>query len=181
MRRHVRELQPHDVDRVINYFLQADHDFIRGMGADPEKLPKFDDWRKIMLEDLDRSPAHKHFYYLIWELEGCPVGHSNINKIVFGHEAYLHLHLWEPEKRRHGNGTYLIRASIGRYFENFELQNLFCEPYALNPAPNKILAKIGFEFVKQYDTIPGWINFHQTVNRWVLSKEKWLQILSSIP
>ena len=178
MRRQVRELGPHDVDRVINYFLQADQDFIRGMGADPEKLPKLDDWRRIMLDDLDRSLVHKHFYYLIWELAGCPIGHSNINQIVFGQEAYMHLHLWQPEKRQSGHGTYFIRESIGRYFENFELQNLFCQPYALNPAPNKILAKIGFEFVKQYDTIPGWINFHQTVNRWRLSREQWLQISS---
>ena len=149
------------------------------MGVDLKKLPPLEDWRRIMLEDLDRSPTHKQCYYLIWELDGCPVGHSNINKIRFGNEAYLHLHLWEPQKRQSGHGTYLIRESIGRYFEKFNLQNLYCQPYALNPAPNKILAKIGFEFVQQYDTIPGWINFHQTINRWVLSHEKWRQILSS--
>lgn len=146
------------------------------MGVEQKKLPRPEDWRKLLLEDLDRAIPHKHYYYLIWELEGCPVGHSNINKIVFGQEAYLHLHLWEPGKRRSGHGTSFIRESIDRYFENFDLQNLFAEPYAMNPAPNKILAKIGFEFLKQYDVIPGWINFHQTVNRWGLSREKWLQL-----
>ena len=171
----IRELGAKDVDPIIRYFLQADHGFLREMGVEPKKLPHADDWRSLMLEDLDRSRPHKKFYYLIWELEGCPVGHSNINKIIFGNEAYLHLHLWEPGKRRSGYGTDFVRESICRYFENFDLQKLFCEPSAMNPAPNRTLAKIGFELVKKYDTTPGWINFHQTVNRWVLSKEKWLQ------
>ncbi len=176
MRRNIRELSINDIDRIINYFLQAEQDFLRGMGVEPKKLPQYNDWQKILLEDLDRSTPQKNFYYLIWELDDCPVGHSNINKIIFGKEAYMHLHLWEQGERGSGNGTYFIRKSIDKYFKNFELQNLFCEPYAMNPAPNKTLAKIGFELVKKYDTTPGWINFHQTVNRWVLSQEKWLQM-----
>ncbi|NET39076.1 MAG: GNAT family N-acetyltransferase [Cyanothece sp. SIO1E1] len=176
MSRQIRELNPKDINPVICYFLQADHDFLRDIGVEPKKLPNFDQWRGLLLEDLSRSMPDKNFYYLIWELDGCPVGHSNINQIVSGREAYMHLHLWESGQRRHGHGTYFIRESMRRYFENFDLQTLFCEPYALNPAPNKTLAKIGFEFVKTYDTTPGWINFHQTVNRWVLSKEQWLRI-----
>ncbi len=176
MRRNIRELSINDIDRIINYFLQADRDFLREMGVEPKKLPHHDDWYSLILEDLDRSTPQKNFYYLIWELDGCPVGHSNINKIIFGKEAYMHLHLWEQGERQSGNGTYFIKESIGRYFKNFELQNLFCEPYAMNPAPNKTLAKIGFELVKKYDTTPGWICFPQTVNRWVLSQEKWLQM-----
>jgi RimJ/RimL family protein N-acetyltransferase len=57
------------------------------------------------------------------------------------------------------------------FFQNFELKNLYCEPYALNPAPNKTLKKIGFQFVKQYVTIPGSLNFEQEVNRWELKFE----------
>jgi len=173
--RRIRELEVGDVDRVINYFLQADHAFLKGMGADPEKLPAPDAWRRLLLEDLARPLSKRHFYYLVWELEGSPIGHSNINKIVFGDNATMHLHLWEPGKRNSGNGTYFIAECISRYFEAFGLQNLFCEPYAMNLAPNKVLLKIGFEFVKQYDTTPGWISFHQTVNKWVLSREQWLQ------
>jgi hypothetical protein len=45
---------------------------------------------------------------------------------------------------------------------------LYCEPYALNPAPNKTLEKLGFKFLKTYTTIPGWINFEQEVNLWEL-------------
>ena len=176
MKRSIRELGFNDVDLIINYFLQADHGFLRGMGVEPEKLPHADVWRKLLLEDLNRSISHKNSYYLIWELDDSTVGHSNINKIVLGNEACMHLHLWEPGKRRSGFGAYFITECISSYFGNFDLQNLFCEPYAMNSAPNRTLAKVGFELVKKYDTTPGWINFHQTVNRWVLNKERWLRI-----
>ena len=107
------------------------------------------------------------------------MGHSNINKIVYGDHAYMHLHLWDHGDRQMGNGTYFIKACIRNYFETFDLIDLFCEPHALNPAPNKLLAGTGFRFVKQFETTPGWINFHQKVNRWSLSREKWLRIEES--
>ena len=44
------------------------------------------------------------------------------------------------------------------------LENLYCEPYALNLAPNGTLLKLGFKLVKQYETTPGSINFYQKVN-----------------
>ncbi|MEM8808074.1 MAG: GNAT family protein [Cyanobacteria bacterium P01_G01_bin.38] len=181
LRRTIRELTSNDIDPIIHYFLQADHNFLKKMGVEPQKLPSYDDWRRRLLEDLERPVPQKQVYYLIWELEGRPVGHSNINKIVFGNEAYIHLHLWKPGERQRGNGMHFITESICRYFEAFELQNLFCEPYAMNPAPNKTLAKVGFEFVKQYNTTPGWINFHQTVNRWALSKEKFISSKLMVP
>ncbi|MEM7345033.1 MAG: GNAT family protein, partial [Chloroflexota bacterium] len=129
--------------------------------------------------DFEQPLAQKKFYYVLWELDQAPIGHSNINKIVYGQEAYMHLHLWHSQKRKGGHGTFFIQESINRYFELFHLQNLFCEPYALNPAPNKTLAKAGFELLKTYETTPGWINFNQPVNRWVLTKETWLQASKS--
>jgi hypothetical protein len=57
------------------------------------------------------------------------------------------------------------------------LKKLFCEPYALNPAPNKTLEKIGFEFVKEYITTPGWINFEQPVKLWMMDFEKFKTLL----
>jgi len=53
----------------------------------------------------------------------------------------------------------------------FELRELFCEPYALNPAPNEAQPRVGFHLVKSYETTPGWINFRQPVNLWVLNRE----------
>ncbi len=176
LKRGIREIQEEDVEQVINYFVQADDNFLKGMGVDPDKLPDPADWQALILDDLSQPLARRQFYYLVWLINGRPAGHSNINKIVYGDHAYMHLHLWNPASRQAGNGLFFIQACITAYFDRFDLDTLFCEPYALNPAPNRILAKTGFDFVRSYETTPGWINFHQKVNSWTLSRETWQQI-----
>lgn len=172
MDRKIRELELGDINSVIGYFIDADDDFLKEMGVDREKLPTKGEWRKIFLEEFDRSISSKKSFYLIWLQDGKAVGHSNINKIDYGNEAYMHLHLWDQEKAQSGNGAYFAKRCVELYFKLFKLEKIFCEPNALNPGVNKTLEKIGFELLKEYDTVPGEINFHQTVNRWVLPKGK---------
>ncbi|NQY07065.1 MAG: GNAT family N-acetyltransferase, partial [Flavobacteriaceae bacterium] len=114
----------------------------------------------------------KESYALIWLVDNIPVGHSNVNKIVYGQEAYMHLHLWNQTTRKKGMGTELVKRSIPFYFKNLKLKELFCEPYAKNKAPNKTLEKVGFTFIKEHETIPGSLNSLQTVKRWRFSEEK---------
>lgn len=146
------------------------------MGVDINKLPTAKDWMKILQDDFELPIDQKHFYYIIWLANNTPIGHSNINKIHFGKEAHMHLHLWNKEMRQKGMGRQLIKSTLPYYFNNFKLQKMYCEPYALNPAPNKILQQVGFDFEKTYETIPGWINYFQPVNRWVLTREKYNQL-----
>ena len=89
MKRAIRELSANDIDPIINYFLQANHTFLRAMGVDPQKLPNGDDWRNRLLEELNRPIPDRQFYYLIWELDHRPVGHSNINKIIVTTQAEI--------------------------------------------------------------------------------------------
>ena len=175
MKRSIRPMEISDLDLMIDYFLQADREFLRGMGVEPSKLPSSEKWHQLLEEDFQQPRELKKFYYLIWEIDNRPVGHSNINKITFRQEAYMHLHIWQKGQRKQGNGTCFVQESISHYFEKFQLQNIFCEPYSLNKSPNKTLPKAGFKFIKTYEPEIGWINFRQLVNRWVISKEQWLQ------
>lgn len=168
----VREMKISDVESVVNYFLRATPDFLRGMGADPDKIPDKVVWVQLLKDELKKAKENKEFYYIIWLMDDQPIGHSNINKIQFGDSAFMHLHLWKNNKRQRGTGTQFLHITIPYYFKNFNLKKLYFEPYALNPAPNKILPKVGFDFVKTYETTPGWINFHQKVNRWIMISEK---------
>lgn len=162
----VRELSAADIDAIAHYWLNANPAFLEGMGVDLSKLPTWDEWTGMLREQLSQPIEAKKSYCLIWEVDGRAVGHSNINKIVFGEEAYMHLHLWETGLRQKGLGTALVKLTVPRFFETYQLKTLYCEPYALNPAPNKTLAQAGFEFVRSYVTVPGWINFEQEVNLW---------------
>ena len=97
-----------------------------------------------------------------------PVGHSSINKIKVGEEAFIHLHLWVGHLRKAGLGTQFFMASVAEFMRKFGLKRLYCEPYAENSAPNHVVRKSGFRFVKRYKTTPGPINFEQDVNQYVI-------------
>jgi ribosomal-protein-alanine N-acetyltransferase len=169
------EIQPFsckaDYGRMIDYFLQADKNFLIGMGVDPGKLPSREDWLDRLLPDLERSDQQKHTYFLNWLYNGVAIGHSNVNKIKYGEEAYLHLHIWVPGHRKVGIGTEFLRKSANSFIRKFALKSLYCEPYTKNPAPNRALSKLGFQFIKRYRTAPGFINFDQEVNQYRIQHE----------
>ncbi|HEV3181858.1 MAG TPA: GNAT family N-acetyltransferase [Steroidobacteraceae bacterium] len=160
-----------DYGRVLDYFLTAAEPCLRAMGVDPKKLPQRAAWLERLLPDLARPDPQKQTFYLGWDYEGSRVGHCNLNPLVYGDHGYVHLHLWDPSARRAGLGTALFQRSIEVFFQRFALQRLYCEPYAGNPAPNRVLAKAGFRFIKRYRTTPGLISSEQEVNRYVLENE----------
>jgi RimJ/RimL family protein N-acetyltransferase len=168
----VRQIQKDDIDLLIRYWLESSEAHLRGMGVDMAKMPDEKAWRIMLAKQLTQSYKEKQSYCIIWLVDGKPTGHSNINNIIFGEEAFIHLHLWDSTIRKKGMGTELVKLTLPYFFKNMQLKKIYCEPYALNPAPNKTLEKLGFNFVKEYITVPGWLNFEQLVKRWELSLEK---------
>ncbi len=169
----VREIQLKDIDLIGDYWLKSDSAFLVQMGVDLNKLPTRNELGEMLTEQINNSITDKKSYALIWELNGKQIGHSNVNRIEYGKEATMHLHLWKSINRKKGIGIELVKKSIPFYFEKLKIKKLICEPYALNPAANRTLEKIGFEFIKKYITIPGSLNFVQEVNRWELTKENY--------
>ncbi len=139
------------------------------MGIDLTKMPLKEEWVPMLTEQLQIPYDQKKSYSTIWELNGKPVGHCNVNKITFGEEAYMHLHIWYAAERRAGFGVSFIKMSLPWFFKNLQLKKIYCEPYALNPAPNKTLARAGFSFIKEYNSIPGSFSFEQPVNQWEIA------------
>jgi RimJ/RimL family protein N-acetyltransferase len=167
----VREIQKSDIDFIVQYWLSADKAFLEGIGVDLNKMPAEEEWRKMLAEQLSQPFKEKKSYCIIWLIDDTPAGHSNVNKIIFGKQAFMHLHLWNTGLRQKGSGAALVKMTLPYFFKKLELKKLYCEPYALNPAPNRTLKKVGFRFVKEYITTPGFLNFEQPVNRWELSYE----------
>jgi len=154
--------------QLVDYFLQSTPEFLRGMGADPAKFPSRENWLTEVWNDHQKPGPEKDRFYVAWIYDGELVGHSSINKIRWGEEASIHLHLWKSQLRRNGIGAEFFRRSVNYFFEVVGLKKLYCEPYAENPAPNKVLAKLGFTLVKTYKTFPVKASFEQMVNRWEL-------------
>ena len=159
-------MQAEEAGLVVDYFHGADDAFLDLLGVDPSKLADPDEWRDLISRDLAKPLAKRKYYYLIWEFDGAPVGHSNIGDIVRGEHAYMHLHIWPQAQRQRGLGGEFVKRSVPIYFDKFDLETLYCQPKASNPAPNRTLAKVGFELLDTFETTPGWFNTYQTVNRW---------------
>lgn len=172
MKTSTREMTPTDAERVVDYFSNADAAYLKGMGADKSKLPAREEWIAAIQAELNKPFKEKQLYYVIWEVDGKSIGHSNINNITFGQEAFMHLHIWEKENRRFGSGLELVKQSIPKYFKHFQLETLRCEPFAGNPAPVRLLEQVGFEFVKAYETVPSIVCFSQLVNSYEIKKDR---------
>ena len=159
-----------EYERMVDYFLNANNSFLSGMGVARSRLPTRETWLQNLLTDHQLPDHQKDRLYVGWFYNGQQVGHSSVNKIQVDEEAYFHLHLWRPELRKSGLGTQFCRESIKIYFDRLRLKTLWSEPCAENPAPNRALLKLGFEFIKRYRTIPGEIAFEQDVNLYRLRK-----------
>ncbi|WP_442264878.1 GNAT family N-acetyltransferase [Tenacibaculum sp. ZS6-P6] len=176
MNLNVREIELRDIDFLINYWYNLSNEHLLKMGADATKLPLKDDFYSMLVNQINSPIKEKKSYALIWEENGEQIGHSNVNNIVFGKEAFMHLHVWNTNQRKKGFGAVLVKKSLPFYFEKLQLKSLYCQPYALNTAPNKTLEKTGFKFVKKYTTVPGSLNFEQEVNLWEMQRECFLKL-----
>jgi len=176
MKLSVRNIEERDISHLLNYWYSCDADYLKTLGADINKLPSREDFGKMLLKQISAPFEDKKAYATIWLIDDVPKGHCNTNMIHFEKEANMHLHLWEPMDRHKGIALSLAKESMKLFFENLNLKKLICEPYALNPAPNKFLPKLGYTFIKKYETIPGSINFQQEVNRYEITKETFQKI-----
>jgi [ribosomal protein S5]-alanine N-acetyltransferase len=175
----IREMTIQDIDHIADYWMKSSGEHLRAMGVDITKIPGRDFFTAMLNEQYHKPLQEKRSYCLIWLLDEQPVGHCNTNPTFFGKEAYMHLHLWNAETRKKGIGYQFLGLSIPKFFETLELNRLISEPYALNPAPNKSLEKIGFVFEREYTTTPGSLNFEQPVKRWVMTRKRFYTLFNS--
>jgi RimJ/RimL family protein N-acetyltransferase len=170
MRPTVREMHLDEVGLVIEYFHGSTAEHLEMLGVDPTRLPDRDRWRARYERDYARPRPERETMLVLWELDGAPVGFSTSDRIAYGEQAFMHLHIVEAGHRRAGVGAAAVRASVELYFNELGLRRLFCEPNAFNTAPNRALQRAGFRYVKTHMTVPGPLNFHQTVTRWVIER-----------
>lgn len=166
----VREMKLSEVGLIINYFHHSSPEHLNTLGVDPTRLPDPAKWQERYAYEYDQPIEKRKAFLVIWESDQVPIGFSTADKIIYGQEAHMHLHIVNPELRMTGNGTHCVRETTKIYFEALRLERLFCEPNAFNVAPNRTLQKTGFKYVKTHETVPGPLNFHQAVTRWVMEK-----------
>jgi RimJ/RimL family protein N-acetyltransferase len=166
----VREMLSSETDLIIDYFLNATPEHLEMLGVDPSRLPPVKPWRERFRHESELPIDQRTVVLVVWLSDGQPIGFSTADKITYGEQANMHLHVTDPERRNSGTGVACVRLSVDLYFERLKLKRLFCEPNAFNVAPNRTLQKAGFKYLKTHKTVPGPLNFHQAVNRWVIER-----------
>ena len=161
-----------EVGLIIGYFHGSSSEHLNMLGVDPTRLPDPIAWQERYAREYGQPVEKRKVVLVIWDAESGPVGFSTADTIAYGREAKMHLHIVKPEQRRIGIGAACVRETVRIYFDALKLERLYCEPNALNVAPNRTLQKVGFKYLKTHETVPGPLNYHQAVTRWVLEKHQ---------
>ena len=156
-----------DFDVRIAYFHEATDEHLERLGVDRSRLPRPEVWRESFQRNLALPLQERSEYGVVWELDGMPVGFSTADRVRFGDEAHMHLHIIDPEHRSRGLGTQFVRLTAAHLCNVFQLKHLYCEPNAFNVAPNRTLQKAGFKYVCSHEGRPNLINTYQTTTIWV--------------
>ena len=111
----VREISQQDIVPLTQYWVGSNAAFMRGMGVDMNKMLNEEQWREMLSEQLSQPYSERKSYCIIWQVDGKAVGHSNVNKIIFGKEAYMHLHLWNTSVRKKRNGHSISKNDLALF------------------------------------------------------------------
>ena len=106
----VREMQLAEVGMRIDYFHNSTDEYLQRLGVDRASLMSPEEWASVYRHDYARPIEQRDTYSLVWELDGRPVGFSSTDRIVFGQEAFMHLHIVVPDLRREGLGAEFVET-----------------------------------------------------------------------
>jgi len=143
----IRPLRRSDVPHLVDYWTKAKRPDLERMAVDPAKVPSAETLRGQLEALVDAPQDSTKSFYLVWLVEGRPVGYSSLKNIAHGDRAEMHLHMWDPDVRGQGYGATLFCQSALEFYERFGLAQIICEPSRGNPMPNAMLRRIGFALV----------------------------------
>jgi len=92
----VRPMQLEEVSVVIDYFHRASAEHLETLGVDPTRLPDPSKWRQLYEHEYSQPLERRGSFMVLWELEGRPMGFSTVDRLKYGEEAYMHLHVIDP-------------------------------------------------------------------------------------
>jgi [ribosomal protein S5]-alanine N-acetyltransferase len=143
----VRPLVAKDFDGFINYWLGLSQAEIERLGVAIDRLPSAAQMRSDLEAMLAAPDDGVRSFVLAWCINGEAIGHSSLKDIVPRDSGSIHLHMWRADLRGKGHGPYLFCLAAVDFYQRLNLKRIICEPKADNPAPNRLLQRIGFPLI----------------------------------
>ena len=144
----VRPMRIEDVPAVVRYWTGASRADLDRMGVDIARLPGADELTRSLSAVCHEPVREARAAYLVWEVDGVPIGHAGLKNIRYGDSGDMHLHIWDAAARGRGHGARLFALSALDFYERFGLTRIVCEPKADNPMPNRMLQKSGYALLE---------------------------------
>lgn len=176
----IRDSTEADMKLQAEYFHSASDEYLYNLGVEVKKIREkslFDPEearKKLQIPVAERTA---HSYAIV--INQRTVGLAIVKKIKFGEEADLHAHIFQAENRRQGLGSQVFFEVVRRAFTTFHLKKINCDPTASNPAPNKLLQKMGLQPLRTIETPAEGILRQRIANHYEITKdlvEKWCHL-----
>jgi ribosomal-protein-alanine N-acetyltransferase len=167
----VRDVSPADIPLLNTYWTNQTLSDVERLSLDPDRIPSRLLDASVIDAHIRRPFVERVHDLLIWELNASAVGMSSIRNLRYGDYGEIHLHMIVPEQRRSGYGQRFFAISLREFFRRFELRMIACEPSSRNPAPNRLLQRLGFAVARTYRTVPSDINVEHEVNRYEITRD----------
>jgi RimJ/RimL family protein N-acetyltransferase len=171
MKLSVRPLASEDLDDFINYWYGLSQAEIERMGVAVDRLPSAVQMRSELKAMISMPDDRARSFILAWCIDGESVGHSSLKDIVAGDFGNIHLHMWRADLRGRGHGPHLFCLAAVDFYERFKLKRMICEPKADNPAPNRLLQKIGFPLISTRIGVSSELSTVCKLNRYDILQE----------
>jgi len=71
---------------------------------------------KTLVETVALPIEQRSMVLVIWLSDDQPIGFSTSDKIIYGEQANMHLHVIDPGRRHQGAGAECVRRSVDLYF-----------------------------------------------------------------
>ena len=113
----VREMALSEVGLIVDYFHHATAEHLEMMGVDPSRLPPHAQWLERYVREYEQPIELRKTYLVAWLLDDRPIGFSTSDKIAFGEQANMHLHIIDVERRGQGLGTQCVKRTADIYFD----------------------------------------------------------------
>jgi RimJ/RimL family protein N-acetyltransferase len=167
----IRPLEQQDIPHILDYWLKATPEYLLAMGANAGRFPSRAEWQASLEKTLITPERQATNFYLIWLVDGRPIGFNSLKNIVYGDRGEMHLHVWDSASRGRGYGGPLFCLAAIEFFKRFALKQIYCEPSASNAPPNKLLRQIGFPLVLTHTTASSELSLVCEVNRYDIRRE----------
>jgi RimJ/RimL family protein N-acetyltransferase len=169
----LRDLEPDDIDALVDYWIDADPAYLDFLGVDREKLGSDDDVRRRFASLIRTGDPDQERVAFVSTLDGVVTSYTNFH-FVSPEENYMHAHVIRPSARGKGMASSSFANLMRVVFAEFpRVENLLFVTQPHNDRINHLLTRAGLTGeLRWYDEPdglprPGWFNVFTLTRRMV--------------